>query len=78
MYTLLMVTRLAANIYAAACPFTMAQLADRIAKAVSRNTDSTFTDALTSRDRSALSAMIEEFFCSSPDEEDPDHGTQPT
>ena len=48
----------------------MAQLTERIARAVSRHTDGAFVDALSARDRTSLSTLIEEFFCSGADEDD--------
>ena len=51
----------------------MVELADRIARAMNAHTDSAFTGALSDGDRSALSAMMEEFFCA-----DRDQGTRTT
>ena len=48
----------------------MAQLTERIGRAVSRHMDSAFVDALSPRDGTSLSTLIEEFFCSGTDEDD--------
>jgi len=45
----------------------MAECPDLVATALNRLTDRVFTDALTDRDRSSLSDLVEQFFCSTAD-----------
>ena len=51
-----------------AAGFAMAERdhSDQVATTLNRLTDQAFTQALSARDRGALSDLIEEFFCSAP------------
>ena len=42
-----------------------------VAKALNRHNDSEFMAALSKRDRTAMSELVEDFFCSGLDEEEP-------
>ena len=53
----------------AAVQATMAQQSNRVARALNSFTEAAFTSALTARDQAALSTFVEDFFCSTPDED---------
>ena len=46
----------------------MAEGDDRIVTALNRLTDREFTDALSASDRAALSDLVSEYFCDTPEE----------
>ena len=48
----------------------MAQGNDRVAIALNRLADREFTEALSTDDQGALSELVLEYFCDTPDEED--------
>ena len=46
----------------------MAEGNDRVATVLNRLTDKEFTDALSASDRAALSDLVSEYFCDTPEE----------